>query len=443
MKTVLVLGSGRSAGALISYLLEKGSEEGWQVVVGDLSLQAAADRVGRSPVGKAIYFDTHDEEGARQAIRASEVVISMLPSHMHIFIARICLELGRHLLTASYVSDELQAMQEEVQAKGLLFLNECGLDPGIDHMSAMKMIDDIKARGGELLSFESYTGGLIAPETDPDNPWRYKFTWNPRNVVMAGQAGAVYQEKGQLKHIPYQQLFTNTTPVHVSGYGDFDGYANRDSVKYVDTYGLHGIDTMIRGTLRYKGFCQAWNVFVQLGCCDDTQPVPHAVNMTHRAFIDSFLPAHASLSTEEKLMRRFTLAPAAEELQCLRWSGMFTEEPVGLEQGTPAQLLEHILNKKWKLHAGDKDMIVMWHRIGYRQVKAIKKIEASLVVQGEDAQDTAMAKTVGLPLGIAARLLLREKITLRGVVIPINEQLYQPILHELLTYGIEFNERME
>ena len=440
MKTILALGAGRSSSVLISYLLQQGNANGWKILIGDISQDAARERIGQAAVGEAIAFDITQEEASKQSIARADVVISLLPAHFHPMVAQHCLALGKHLLTASYVSDEMMAFQEAAKAKGLLFLNECGLDPGIDHMSAMQVIDKIKNNGGALVSFESFTGGLIAPETDPENPWRYKFTWNSRNVVMAGQSTAKYIQNGEYRYIPYQQLFKRITPVSVPGYGEYEGYANRDSLKYIDTYKLQGIKTMLRGTLRNKGFCSAWNVLVQLGCCDDTYVMEGVDRMTHRSFIDAFVDADKSISLEEKLIRTFSLAKDGPELTRLRWSGLREGEHVGLTSGTPAQILEHILNKKWKLKPADNDLIVMWHRFVFEQGGKQREIQASLVARGEDAVHTAMAKTVGLPLGIAARLLLQGKLKSTGVVIPVHAEFYTPVLQELKTLGIELTE---
>lgn len=440
MKTILALGAGRSSSVLMSYLLQQGEANGWKILIGDISQAAARERIGRAAVGEAIAFDITQEDESKRSIARADVVISLLPAHFHPVVARHCLALGKHLLTASYVSDEMMALHETAISKDLLFLNECGLDPGIDHMSAMQVIDKIKNNGGTLVSFESFTGGLIAPETDPENPWRYKFTWNSRNVVMAGQSTAKYIQQGEYKYIPYQQLFKRITPVSVPGYGEYEGYANRDSLKYIDTYKLQGIQTMLRGTLRNKGFCSAWNVLVQLGCCDDTYPMEGVDRMTHRSFIKAFVDADKGISLEEKLAQIFSLASNGPELTRLRWSGLFDDEPVGLASGTPAQILEYILNKKWKLQPGDNDLIVMWHRFVYEQNGKHREIQASMIARGEDAVHTAMAKTVGLPLGIAAKLLLQGKIKSRGVVIPVDTEFYTPILQELKTLGVELTE---
>ena len=438
-KSILVLGAGRSSSALIAYLIAHSKKHDLVITVGDVSLEAAQERVGT--LAKAVHFDILDVNSSRSAIQSADVVISMIPASLHPPVARICLSLNKHLLTASYVSEEMKLLHEEAVTKGLLFLNECGLDPGIDHMSAMQLIDGIKEKGGELLSFESFTGGLIAPETDPDNPWRYKFTWNPRNVVMAGQGTAKFLQQGQFKFIPYQQLFKRITSVTVPGYGEYEGYANRDSLKYRESYGLQNIQTMLRGTLRNKGYCSAWNVLVQLGCTDDTYPMEGLASMTHRDFINSFLDFDPHRSVEKKISLQFNLKKDGPEFQRLSWSGFFDKEAIGLAKGTPAQVLEHILTKKWKLNPEDKDFVVMWHRFVFNLEGKKKEIQASLVAKGDDAVHTAMAKTVGLPLAIAAKLLIEGKIKTRGVVIPTTKDFYEPILEELKSLGIELDER--
>jgi saccharopine dehydrogenase-like NADP-dependent oxidoreductase len=442
MGTILVLGAGRSSASLIQYLLDNAPEYKWNVVVGDLSESAARERIGGSPFARFVSFDINNAEESSKTIRDADVVISLLPAILHPQVGKLCLTMGKHLLNASYISDEMKTFHDEAQRRGLLFLNECGLDPGIDHMSAMQIIDRIKKEGGSIRSFESFTGGLIAPETDPQNPWRYKFTWNPRNVVTAGQTTAKYLQNGQLKYIPYQQLFQRLTPVEVSGYGRYEGYANRDSLRYISTYGLNNIKTMLRGTLRNEGFCSAWNVFVQLGCCDDTYQMDDVSKMTHSSFIECFLQDHAAVrSVREKLAIALHLNPNGGEMKKLAWSGLLDDEPVGLQGGTPAQILEHILSKKWKLQEQDRDLVVMWHRFYYQLNGTLRQIQASLVAKGENATFTAMAKTVGLPLAIAAKLLITGQLTLRGVQVPIAPEIYAPVLSELKSKGIELIQR--
>lgn len=441
MQVILILGAGRSSSSVITYLLQEADKYDWKILVADFSAETARARIGNHARGEGLAFDIYNPALSHPVLSRADVVISLLPPHLHVLVATVCITLQKHLLTASYVSPEMRALDEKARSRDLLFLNECGLDPGIDHMSAMQVIDRIKSQRGVLVSFESFTGGLIAPETDPDNLWRYKFTWNPRNVVTAGQSTAKFLQNGHLKYIPYQQLFLRTSIIDVEGLGKYEGYANRDSLKYIETYGLYGVQTMLRGTLRQRGFCNAWNIFVQLGCCDDSYSMDDVGVMTHRDFINAFLPDDIQVSVEEKLMRRFSLNQHSPEMEKLMWSGFFDHDLIGLDKGTPAQILEHILNKKWKLHASDKDMIVMHHRFVYKLDGTMHQIEASLGVKGDDAIHTAMAKTVGLPLGIVARLLLQGKIQQRGVEIPVHPEIYNPVLKELKALGIALQEK--
>lgn len=441
MRTILILGAGRSSSSLILYLLKQAQKSAWNIVVGDYSLAAAQERVaGYESVAQAIRFDTNNTENSHSEIARADLVISLLPPMLHASVATVCLHERKHLLTASYISPEMQALHEEAKANDLLFLNECGLDPGIDHMSAMQIMDRIRNEGGHITSFESFTGGLIAPGTDPHNPWRYKFTWNPRNVVMAGQGTARFLEGGKFRYISYPQLFSRITQVNVPGYGEFEGYANRDSLKYMDTYGLKGIQTLLRGTLRYKGYCPSWNIFVQLGCCDDSYKMENVGSLTHASFLDSFLDNKISGTVMDRLCSQFSLSRDSEAMRNLSWSGFFDDELVGLTEGTPAQILEFILNKKWRLNSADKDLVVMWHRFRYQVNGNAKESQASLVSTGDDSTFTAMAKTVGLPLGIAAKLVLSGKITSTGVCIPVTPEFYNPILSELATLGISLQE---
>ncbi len=440
MKTILVLGAGRSSSSLINYLFNNAESHDWRITVGDISEEAAQRRI-ESARGNAVYFDIRDESTSQKQIEQSDVVISLLPANLHPLVAALCVQSNKHFLSASYVSDEMNSLHKEALRKDVLLLNECGLDPGIDHMSAMRVIDNILAMGARLTSFESFTGGLITPDTDPDNPWRYKFTWNPRNVVMAGQGTAKFLMDGQYKYIPYHQLFKRVTPVTVLG-TLYEGYPNRDSLKYLSTYGLHGIRTMIRGTLRNAGFCSAWDVLVQLGCCDDTYCLEGLADMSHGDFINSFLDGSRG-PLDVKVSSTLNIKSDGEEMRRLRWSGLFSSEKIGLTEGTPAQVLEHILNKKWKLVQGDKDFIVMWHRFGYQSNGSAKRITAHLTAAGENELQTAMAKTVGLPLGIAAKLLLEGRIKERGVVIPVKKEIYGPVLDELKVMGISIVENYD
>lgn len=282
-------------------------------------------------------------------------------------------------------------------------------------MSAMKVIDHIrKDKGLDLYAFESFTGGLLAPDPNDDNPWQYGFTWNPRNVVLAGQGTVKFIQEGKYKYIPYHRLFRRHEMIHIPGHGYFEGYANRDSLKYMDVYALHNIQTLFRGTLRRPGFTKAWDVFVQLGATDDTYEMEGVPEMTHRQFINSFLSYNPTDSVELKLAHYLGLDREGPEIHALQWLGLFEEEPVGLMKGTPAQVLEQILKKKWTISADRKDQIVMWHLFDYKENGKMKRIRAAMVATGESASQSAMSKTVGLPLGIAIKRFLNGEIVSRG-----------------------------
>jgi len=438
MKKILLFGAGKSASTLIDYLVKLCKEKSWSLAIGDVDPDIAKEKSGGQ--ARAFKFDVSDEKQLYDEVSQSDLVICMLPARFHQLVADACLQEGKHLVTASYVNQEMKDLDEEVKKKGLVFLNECGLDPGIDHMSAMGVIDKIRDNNYELIGFESFTGGLLAPNTS-DNPWEYKFTWNSRNVVMAGQGFVKFIQHGRYKYIPYQRLFRRTEIIHIPGYGHFEGYANRDSLKYLDVYNLRGIQTLYRGTLRRPGFCKAWDAFVQLGATCDSYQMEGVEEMTHRQFINSFLYYNPGDSIELKIAQYLKIDMEAEIMHKIKWLGMFSDELVGLKEGTPAQILEHILKKKWTLTDEDNDMIVMWHKFNYIDDTG-KEIEehATMVSFGEDPVNTAMSKSVGLPLGIATKLILEGKITTPGVLIPIQKEIYEPILAELKEYGFDFIE---
>ena len=359
MKTILILGAGKSSTFLIDYLADSSEKKGRKLVLADLDLSVASAKLKNRPGTHAEQLNSEDSEKRRSLISQADLVISMLPAFMHPLIAVDCLELGKHFFTASYETEAIRKMKSEIEAKGLFFLNECGLDPGIDHMSAMKIIHEAKARGEEIVAFKSYCGGLLSPDSE-DNPWKYKFTWNPRNVVLAGQGTSKYIERGELKYVPYHQLFRRLETIHFPGLGDFDGYPNRDSLSYRKIYGLENIPTMLRGTLRRAGFCQAWDVFVQLGMTDDSFVMQLPEGTTFRQFINAFLPWHGELSVEEKLAQ---LVPGLDfpTFEKIQWLGFFENRLLPKTEGSPSEILQAILEKDWALHPGDNDMIVMQH----------------------------------------------------------------------------------
>jgi saccharopine dehydrogenase-like NADP-dependent oxidoreductase len=442
MRNVLIIGAGRSASSLIKYLLEKSESENLHLTIGDLSLELAQKKTKNHKNATAIALDIHNETQRIAEIRKADIVISMLPAHMHIEVAKDCIAFRKHMVTASYISDAMQNLDAEAKANNLVFMNEVGLDPGIDHMSAMKILDEIRNKGGKIILFESFCGGLVAPESD-SNLWNYKFTWAPRNVVLAGQGGAAkFIQEGTYKYIPYHKLFRRTEFLEVDGYGRFEGYANRDSLKYRSVYGLDEALTVFRGTIRRVGYSKAWDMFVQLGMTDDSYAIDDSENMSYREFVNLFLPYHATDSVEIKLRHQLKIDQDDVMWDKLVELDLFNpDKKVGLKNATPAQILEKILTDSWTLQAEDKDMIVMYHKFGYELNGERKQIDSTMVCIGDDQTYTAMAKTVGLPVAMATLQILNGNIKTPGVQLPIKQEVYNPILKELEEYGVIFHEK--
>jgi len=439
MKKIFVIGAGLSSSDLIKYLLNNSLKYDWKVKVGDISLEGVQKKINNHPNGIAIQFDINNEKQLKDEVLWADLVVSMLPAFMHPIVARECVNQGKHMATASYVSDAMRALDTESKGKGITILNELGVDPGIDHMSAMKGIDEIKSNGGKLVGFISNTGGLVAPESD-NNPWNYKFTWNPRNVVLAGQGVAQFIENGQFKFIPYHRLYSRARTFSVLNYGEFEMYPNRDSLSYRKVYDLNDIQTLIRGTLRKAGYCKAWNVFVQLGATDDTYKIPNSENLTYRSFINSFLAYDPILSVEDKIKKEIFETNDPIVFEKLKWLGIFEDKKVALPNASPAQILQKILEEKLYLEPNDKDMIVMQHIFDYEKNGKRFRKKSSMVIIGIDTVHTAMSITVGTPLAIAVKMLLNGEIKDTGVVIPTKPNLYIPILKELEEFGVKFIE---
>ncbi|NVK52413.1 MAG: saccharopine dehydrogenase NADP-binding domain-containing protein [Flavobacteriaceae bacterium] len=442
MRNILIIGAGRSSASLIKYLLDKSSQENLHIIVGDISKEEANKKLNNHPNATAIQLDVFNQEERAKAIANAAIVISMLPASFHIEVAKDCIKYKKNMVTASYISKEIEALHNDVVANNLVFMNEIGVDPGIDHMSAMQVIDKIRDNGGKMLLFESFTGGLVAPESDT-NLWNYKFTWNPRNVVTAGQGGAaMFIQEGTYKYIPYHKLFRRTEFLQINGSGKFEAYANRDSLKFRSIYGLDDIPTMYRGTIRKVGFSRAWNIFIQLGMTDDTYTIENSEHMSYRDFTNLFLAYSPSDSVELKLRSYLKI-----DQDDIMWDKLIEldifnpTKKIGLKNATPAQILQKILTDKWTLSEDDKDMIIMHHKFGYEIKGEKKQIESSLVSIGENQTYTAMAKTVGLPVAIATLKILNGEISNPGVQRPITKEVYNPILKELEAYGIVFKEK--
>jgi len=441
MKTILIIGAGRSSSTMIKYLLDNSSSMNCKVRVGDMDLTLAQKKINNHPNGEAFQFNALNPDERKKEISAADFVISMLPAMHHIEVAKDCIALKKNVVTPSYVTEAMKSLNEDAKKSGIIILNEIGVDPGIDHLSAKKIIDEIHHKGGKFKSFESYCGGLVAPESD-NNPWGYKFSWNPRNVILAGQGGsAKFIRKGQLKYIPYHKLFSRIENISIEGHGDFEGYANRDSLSYRDVYDMENIPTLLRGTLRKKGFCSGWDVFVQLGCTDDSYVMENSENLTWRDYLNSFLDFHSTQSVEEKLCNYLGIKMQSETFEKIKWLGLFEKEKTGMKNATPAQLLQKKLEEKWKLEPTDKDMIVMFHRFVYNLENKKHELTSSMVYTGKDDVYTAMSDTVGLPVAICTKFILENKITEKGVCLPLEKNIYEPVLKELESFGVKFKER--
>jgi len=440
MKNVLVIGAGRSATVFINYILEQAKDNNFMVTVADANLEQVQRKINNHPNGRAAWLDASRHNDRRDLIQRHDVVVSLLPPQMHLEVAQDCIVMGKHMVTASYVSKQVFRLGDEARQRALVFMNELGLDPGIDHMSAMQRIHAIQKKGGTITSFYSYTGGLVAPESD-DNPWHYKFSWNPRNVVLAGQGTAQFLEDGKLKYIPYRRLFRQYRLIDIPGMGPFEVYANRDSLMYRDAYGLGNIKTMLRGTIRANGFCDAWNALVRIGLTDATFPIVDSDKLTYHDLMEAFLGiSQHTGSVKDRVAKLLEVDPEGEIMRKLEWLGLFSKKRIKVKDATPALILENLLLEKWAMKPTDKDMVIMQHVFEYEINRKKKKLTSTLVMKGENSEHTAMSKLVGLPLGIFVKLLMQGKISTTGVNIPTMPEVYEPIMEELETLGISFIE---
>ncbi len=423
MKSIVVFGAGKSATCLIDYLSRICPENNWQLSIGDADAQNLQSKLSGMTGVNPVQVNVENVAERNALIEKADLVISLLPPALHILIARDCVLHAKNLLTASYVDDEIKKLGDRIREKGLFFLCEMGLDPGIDHMSAMEIIHRIHARGGKIRVFKSHTGGLVAPESD-DNPWHYKISWNPANVVRAGSAGAVYLDSGKVKKIPYPELFEKTGLVEIKPMGNFAWYPNRDSLTYIPVYGLESVQSFIRTTLRHPIFCAGWKNIVRAGLTNDELLVPSS----GKTYADWSKPLLAFTDDGNRHL--------------YNQLGLFENELLPQGQMTSAKILQTRLEQKWRMQDDDKDMILMLHEFEFEIENQKKYLRSSLVVKGENAARTAMAKTVGLPLGISAKLILENKMPLTGLHIPIIPEIYIPVLKELEGEGIRFQEEI-
>ena len=446
MKRILVIGAGQSSTFLISYLLELAKERGWFVTVGDRDADLAAARVDGHRSGNAIRFDVNDATLRASQIDQADVVINLAPAAYGGLIAWECVGRGRHMISVSYRNQEVRDLHQDAHRAGVLLLCEMGLDPGIDHMSAMALIRRLRTDGGSVGAFRSYGSGIPAPD-QAQNPLRYFITWNPRNVVMAGEHGAQYMENGNIKIVPFHQVFMHTWPVEVEGLGCLEAYANRDSLSYMRSFGLGEAHTMIRGTLRYPGWSETWAQIVRLGLPNERLRIPNLADRTYKEVVEMFLPLNISgPHIEQRIARFLHISPTGRIIENLRWLGLFDDKPTRCKGDTAAAMMVDLLQRKLPLESGQRDMVVLVHELEVDfpgQARPRELIRSTLVAKGDPGGHTAMAKTVGLPVGIAVKLLLSDELPLTGTQIPTHPLIYDPTLRELKAHGLEFTESVD
>lgn len=436
MKNILVIGAGRTSSSLINYLLDKSAEFGWLITIADQSLELAEQKAANHPRAKAIQFNVMDSEQRSLFIGKADIVISLLPETLHVHLVKDCIKHRVNLVSASYVSPAMASFNDEAASAGLVFLNEMGLDPGIDHMETMKLLAKVKAKGGKLISLRSFGGGLVASDSD-DNPWGYKITWNPMNVVMAGVASARYVKDEKLKIVPYNRLFRDVSIVEVPGLGKFESYPNRDSIKYRRIYNIPRIPNVFRGSIRKIGFCKAWNALVQIGLTDNRYLVPDSNKFKYSEWLSFYLDKKNGISVKQALMDFLNEPEDSDVLKKIEWLGLLSDEKIMLTDVSPAEILLDLLKRKWKFTEKDRDMVILQTEVEYEIENRIEKIISSLVVYGEPGYNTAMATTVGLPLGVGAKLILNNSVKEKGVIIPTHADIYKPALKELAEHGIK------
>ncbi|MFY0255607.1 saccharopine dehydrogenase C-terminal domain-containing protein [Chitinophaga sp. 30R24] len=441
MKNILLFGAGKSATSLIDYLLTNAPKQKWHITVADHDMSLIKSKTGKSYYATPEALDIKDDTARQALIQATDLVISLLPPSLHILVARDCLAAKKNLLTASYIDPEVRALENEIAQAGLLFMYEMGLDPGIDHMSAMKLIHSIEKKGGQIFSFKSYCGGLISPDSN-DNPWQYKVSWNAHNIVMAGASGATYKEKGKVKELTHEHLFDHTKTIQVPGLGKLAFYPNRDSLGYMEAYKLGDLATFMRATLRYPDFCEGWNAVIKLGLTDDHHKF--ATNdLTYTNWASHLVSDTSSGNSEENLAQFLGVSAKSKVIRQLKFLGLLSNDTINLGEQTNAGILQCLVENKLKMEPADKDMIVMMHEIEFERRNMATRMHSYMISQGEDNIHTAMAKTVGLPLGILAKMILQDKVTLTGLQIPVMPEIYNPVLKELEDYDIRFEESFE
>lgn len=438
MKKILILGAGLVARPLVRYLLDQPDVE---VEVASRTVSKAMKLINSHPRGKAKELNLKDKEALRKEISKSDIVISMVPYIFHPKVAKYCIDYQKNMVTASYVSEVMKNLDGEAKRAGITILNEVGLDPGIDHMEAMRIIHDVEQKGGEILSFTSYCGGLPAPEANT-NPFGYKFSWSPLGVLLAGKNSAQFLKDGQQIFIPPENLFSSYSIINIEGLGEFEAYPNRNSLPYIELYGIRSTKTMLRGTLRYKGWCPTIKKMVELGLLDEKKK--DWTGMTYRDFIRALMKESSEKDLKKILSSYLNIDEDSDVIKRFEWLSLLGNDPLPLTKGSPLEILGAKMLEKLQYEEGERDMIILQHTFiaSYGDGRK-EKITSTLVDFGIPHGNTSMARTVGLPAAIGTRLILEGKIKRKGVQIPIVPEIYEPILKELKELGISFKEKIE
>lgn len=441
MQTVLIVGAGKSSSWAINYMLQNAGKR-WRVIVMDANEEQILDKLDKHPRGEAAVVDISNEQERQKYVQQADIVLSLMPHDLHILVAKDCLKFGKNLITSSYASDEMKALDEDVRKAGLLFMCEMGLDPGIDHMSAANLIQGIHRTAGIVTSFKSSCGGLMAPGSD-DNPWQYKIAWNPKNIILAGKDGASWLENGRMHQIAYPEVFEQSKKEVVDPLGTLAYYPNRDSMKYRDIYQINDVKTLIRTTLRYPAFIKGWNYIIKAGLTEENDQID-AQEKTYAGWV----AAKAGLPEDNNLIENFKqkFHVDGKTMKMLEWLRIFEPRLINKQKGiSSATILQGLLERRWKMEDEDKDMVVMQHQIEYERRGKTNKVTSTMIAYGENKKFSAMAKTVGLPMGILARKILNNEIdthSLAGVHIPVMAEVFNPVLRELAKNGIEFVEQL-
>ncbi len=441
METILIAGAGKSSIYLIQYLLAHAPRNKWKVIVADGDINSIAEKIGGSSYAEAAAIDITNNTEREGLVKRADIVVSLMPPHLHTLLAKDCLKHKKCLITSSYISEEMKEMHQAAKDAGLMFMCEMGLDPGIDHMTANKIIHSIHRVAGSIISFKSYCGGLIAPESD-NNPWHYKFSWNPKNIVTAGFGGAKYLQNGKHVEVPYEKMFDNNKKIKVEDLGQLAYYPNRDSLKYLDIYDVPDIKTFMRATLRHPQFCKGWQALIELGYTRQDDAFD-AQGMTFAGLMKKKTGYANSVSLQQHVARKLNISENDKVISMLQWLGLFDEQPLKPATRPTGDILLDVLLDKWKMASAEKDMVVMQHEIEYLHKGKKITLTSGMVLKGENREHSAMAKTVGLPIAVLARMVLTKKLVPpTGVLMPVMPSIYRPVLTELAHHGIIFKEEI-